>query len=55
MELIKLAMATDLLGNVIAILRSSELLSNLLLSDPLAEVAASALNDVLRLKKRCIT
>ena len=48
---VKQAMATDLLGTVIAMLMSSELLSNLLFSDPLPEVAVNALNYALRLKK----
>ena len=55
-DLVKQAIETDLLGTVTAMLLSSELLSNLLFSDPLPEVAANAMNYALRLKEnRCIS
>ena len=48
MDHIKRAMSVDPSGTIIAMVRSSEFLSNLLLSDPLPEVAANALNYALR-------
>ena len=48
---IKRAMSVDPSGTIIAMVRSTELLSNLLLSDPLPEVAGNALNYALRLRK----
>jgi hypothetical protein len=48
---IKQALASDFSGTIIAMLRSSELLSNLLHSDPIPEVAPNALNYALRSRK----